>query len=213
MQHQCLLKQIRLWRHKDGRSHGKEVFFQLYVWLRCFWRPTGLHLNFYLFIILFFLCRIDDNRMLKISHSENSRSLFEVETFSVQDREKMLGFPLNYVKQPVDELVGKLQQCFLSPNWTLDADCLNMSEDFSGLKYRFESSSTHPFFEVKLGAPQVSDKTQYIFNADGYAKHLLGNAFSIPVVEHLLRPLKQLYAEREYEAFMYDFPWPPHNLH
>ena len=146
-------------------------------------------------------------------HLETSRSSFEVETFSVHDREKMLGFPLNYVKQPVDELFGKLMQCSISPNWTLDADCLDMSEDFSGLKYRFESSSTHQFFEVKLGAPQVSDETQYISNADGYAKHLLGDAFSIPVVEHFLRPWKKLYAERKYEAFTYDFPLPPHSLH
>jgi endonuclease III-like uncharacterized protein len=45
------------------------------------------------------------------------------------------------------------------------------------------------------------------FSADEYAKHLIGNSFSVPVVEHLLTHLKPLFASREYEGYSYKYRW------
>jgi hypothetical protein len=135
--------------------------------------------------------------MLKVRQYKN---LFEVETFSIGDRERMLGLPIGYVEAPVEKLFATLEKCFSEKDWTLHDDCLALTADFSGQKFRFSAGHLrkHPFFEVKLGAPPVSDKTTYFFNSDGYSKHLLGNSFSIPVVEYLLHNLREIYDTKVY---------------
>jgi hypothetical protein len=45
------------------------------------------------------------------------------------------------------------------------------------------------------------------FTSEGYSKHLLGNAFSIPTVELLLRPLQRIFARKDYPDFSYEFAW------
>lgn len=46
------------------------------------------------------------------------------------------------------------------------------------------------------------------FNKEDYGKHLLGNSFSIPVVQHLLeRLIVTLFKSKRHEAFEYPFPW------
>jgi hypothetical protein len=137
--------------------------------------------------------------MLKVRPCGN---LFEAKTYSIGDRERMLGFPLDYVKAPMEKLFITLEKCFSEKDWTLHDDCLALTEDFSGRKFRFSEGnlSKHPFFEVKLGAPPVSDKTTYFFNCEGYSKHLLGNSFSIPVVEYLLHNLRDIYDTKVYSC-------------
>lgn len=59
-----------------------------------------LHICSY-YLNLLFAARIDDiPRMLKVRSSNNSKTDFEVGTWSVTEREKMLGFPTNYVQAP-----------------------------------------------------------------------------------------------------------------
>jgi hypothetical protein len=55
-------------------------------------------------------------------------------------------------------------------------------------------------------SPLYSEQPSY-FAEDGYAKHLIGNAFSVPVVAIFLRPLKDLFGVREYTGYTYEFPW------
>jgi hypothetical protein len=47
----------------------------------------------------------------------------------------------------------------------------------------------------------------YYYTKDGYAKRLIGNSFSIPAVEILLRPLQAFYSSQEYPKFNYEFAW------
>lgn len=54
-------------------------------------------------------------------------------------------------------------------------------------------------------------KTLYYFDCEGYCKRLLGNSYSIPVVEHLLRPIKDLFLQREYDDTVYSFVWESNN--
>ena len=45
------------------------------------------------------------------------------------------------------------------------------------------------------------------FDSEQYSKHLLGNAFSIPVIEHLLEPLACLFEHQEYDGYNYRYKW------
>ena len=153
--------------------------------------------------------RIDDfPRMGKTR--EKKPGMFEVETYSVNDRERMMGFPEGYVEEPLKDLFEKMTEAFVHPDWTTAMPEL---AKFSGLPYSFKPQQTSPFFLLKAGPPLPhKQKTQYYFSSSEYAKHLIGNAFSIPVMEHLLKPLTQLFASKQHEGYSYPYPWPPHNL-
>ena len=155
--------------------------------------------------------RINDfPRMAKIRKSQSNPNLFEAQPLSVEDREQMMGLPDGYVSTPLQMLFQKITNAFLDAAWDL-----NMPEmaEYSGLPYSYKVKSDPPFFELKAGPPMPEQqKTQYLFTVDGYAKHLIGNALSIPVMVHLMAPLKELFDTRKYENFSYPFAWPPHNL-
>jgi hypothetical protein len=73
-----------------------------------------------------------------------------------------------------------------------------------GLKFAFTPLiGIHPFFQVKI---PVQEKA-YKMNCEDYAKRLVGNAFSVPVVQDLLRPLQTLFVSRKYAGYDYEFPW------
>lgn len=152
----------------------------------------------------------DYPRMAKARKLRNGR--FEVQPYSVSDREKMMGFPDGYVEKPLKKLFRKVTSAFVSPDWTLE---FLEYEEFSGLPFAYRPKEKEPpFFQLLIGSPRPENqKTQYYFTDNEYAKHLIGNAFSIPVVEFLVRPLKKLFKKRDYDDdYSYPYPWPPHNL-
>ena len=62
--------------------------------------------------------------------------------------------------------------------------------------------------EIKLKmAPIPTGKAVVHYTDEEYAKHLIGNSISVPVLEHLLKPLAQLFAQREYPRFQYEYKW------
>lgn len=70
--------------------------------------------------------------------------------------------------------------------------------------YRLEADGCE--ISLKLPVPPTTQQPLF-FNKDGYAKHLIGNAFSVPVVTMLLQPLKQLYPTRKYHGYDYQYHW------
>ena len=80
---------------------------------------------------------------------------------------------------------------------------------FSGYYYKFIATGGEPAIGVQLGTVAKSQKglPLYYFDCDGYCKRLLGNAYSIPVVEHLLRPLRDLFCHKTYPNADYQFQW------
>jgi hypothetical protein len=50
-------------------------------------------------------------------------------------------------------------------------------------------------------------KRESFFDKDGYSKHLIGNAYSVVVVEMLVQPLTSLFATKEYNGYDYAHPW------
>ena len=57
----------------------------------------------------------------------------------------------------------------------------------------------------------MTDFQKIFYNREQYSKRLLGNSFSLPVIEHLLKPLCSIFASRDYPIYEYQFPWPPYN--
>jgi hypothetical protein len=45
------------------------------------------------------------------------------------------------------------------------------------------------------------------YTADQYAKRLVGNAYSVPVLDIILRPLQKMFASKRYEGYTYAFEW------
>ena len=139
---------------------------------------------------------------------------FEVGYYSVADRESLLGYSAGYVEKPVTLLFDKLNVLFHSENW-LDDLFMNKWDydeiiEFSGRNYKFGCNNCNdPSVSVKIGTAEKNGKgnTLYFLDRDGYCKRLLGNGYSIPVVEHLMRPLKDLFSEKEYSNADYRFTW------
>lgn len=110
--------------------------------------------------------------MVKVRHLKGD--LYEAETFDAHDRALMLDYPCDYVWSPVVKVFQK------------GADKLKVGKNWEN---------------VQASTPWVN-KQKYFYDAEAYVKHLLGNGYSIPVVEHFLSPLKEIFAELEYDGYV-----------
>jgi hypothetical protein len=45
------------------------------------------------------------------------------------------------------------------------------------------------------------------YDDEQYAERLIGNGFSIPLMDILLRPLKEKFGKKVYPDYVYDFKW------
>lgn len=147
--------------------------------------------------------RIDDSRMLK-----KNRNTREKGYLSVLERERMLGFPEGYVERAVGHLYeALLENAYSKTNpeekaWRESLD--SKFSCFSGEPVKFRAGP----YEIKLQmSPPLVNQQRDFFTDEEYAKHLLGNSFSIPVVEFLLSKLKDLFGHRKYEGFEYKYCW------
>ena len=75
---------------------------------------------------------------------------------------------------------------------------------FGGLPVRFTSSAY--VLNAELRPPKVNTVNNF-FNHEEYGKHLIGNAFSVPVVEILVRELQTKFAKQEYSDYTYNYIW------
>lgn len=155
--------------------------------------------------------RIDDDRMIT---AQQEGQKYVLNTYSVKDREKMIGLPPGYIQTAMKNLFQKLT-----------TEGLLKAEEVihkTGFKDCSDDASLQPFYrpnmvkrkDRKISAP-LEGKTQFSFyDEEGYSKHLIGNGWSIPVVEHLLQPLTELFVSdslfKTYENYNYDFPWEPY---
>lgn len=77
---------------------------------------------------------------------------------------------------------------------------------FGGLPVRFYSSSPDYSIGIKLKPPKVNTADDF-FDHEQYGKRLIGNAFSVPTVEILLRELQKKFPKREYNDYTYSYVW------
>jgi hypothetical protein len=192
------------------------------------------------------LSRIDDNRMMKCKPNKNK---YLLETYSVCEREKMMGLPVGYVKGPGEwtSLCHSLfflhcfiaNKCdilpFISPVHKLFSELttnafINPETSDKGKTYReflhrdfwhyrkrclfkFQPYSEDPFFQLALSSPQEGKLQPSFYTEEQYCKHLVGNGWSVPVVEHILAQLKDLFADDvllPYDKYTYSHPWEPY---
>lgn len=111
----------------------------------------------------------------------------------------------------MSQIFDKLEKSFLADDWLTEAldngwD-IEEIQNFGGSKYKFEFNGQG--FTLKVGTMDKNKNgdSLYYLNCEQYCKRLLGNGFSIPVVEHLLRPLKELFLTKAYKDTSYKFIW------
>ena len=167
--------------------------------------------------------RIDDKRMLKYkvdADSQKPKQLHHCETYSVGERERMMGLPIGYVQQPLNRLYRELtENAFLNSETSavgktyrdfLPRDCWHFRRM---CKFKFHPSFELPFFQLAISSPLEGKKELSFFAKDEYCKHLIGNGWSIPVVEHLLGNLREMFAEDalvSYQGYDTKHPWEPY---
>jgi hypothetical protein len=78
----------------------------------------------------------------------------------------------------------------------------NYNEIKAGEPYRFVNFDGN----MKMAPPQVTAQPMF-FDQEGYAKHLIGLAYSVVVAEHLLLGLQKVFKKRHYDGYNYRYPW------
>mmetsp|Transcript_10420 Transcript_10420/g.15921 ORF Transcript_10420/g.15921 Transcript_10420/m.15921 type:complete len:775 (-) Transcript_10420:120-2444(-) len=181
--------------------------------------------------------KIDDNQTVRmyVFQKNPKDKKFYGRPFTVLERERLMGYPEGYVEKPVRKLFDKLTEDALKLNSKNESKWQSQLhskyhcfagnyhefpwEVCKGDFHRFETTVV-PEVKLKL-APHFSgtlkneDDSNYnidFFDAEEYAKHLVGLAYSVPVVEHLLKPLQQIFKPRWYEGFsehQYKWAHPP----
>ena len=168
--------------------------------------------------------RIDDDRMLKCKKLKDSGSLgarYLVDTYSVEDREVMMGLPSGYVALPMNKLYDELTNgAFLLPETnpgTTYRDFLPRDLWHLRKKCRFKEkpSRDDPLFQILISSPLEGKAELDYFSRDQYAKRLIGNGWSLPVVEHILEPLRDLYRDEKIlkpcgDRWTYSYRWAPY---
>jgi hypothetical protein len=166
--------------------------------------------------------RIDDDRMrakFRVDSEAKYNGSYDVQSYSVSERERMMGLPVGYVEEPLRHLFTELaKNAFVLPEsnegktyrdylprslWHFRKRC----------KFQFHPSSEYPFFQLHLSSPLEGKKLLTYFSQEQYCKHLIGNGWSIPVVEHLLGKLPEIFdanCMKQYEGYEYVFPWEPY---
>lgn len=167
------------------------------------------------------LFRIDDDRMMRLKRVDDVGDTFYCSTYSVREREIMLGYPVGYVENALRSLYEDLtQKAFMLPEHTIGKTYKHFLDEnlwhFVKCCYKFApKNGDSPFFQIKISGPKEGKKDLSFFDEQEYCKHLLGNAWSIPVVEHIMKPIQKLFAGetlfKQYKGFDYIFPWPPYN--
>jgi hypothetical protein len=163
--------------------------------------------------------RIDHKeRMIKVRLHDDR---IEATHYTVEDREMLLGFPKGYVECVVKRIFERVEESFEAEDWFANAQekvwDLDELLSLSARSYKFFkcSDSNETKLSLKLGTVEklANDDTKslYHYDSDGYCKRLLGNSYSIPVVEHILRPLCGLFLKKQYNNADYCFAWQSEN--
>lgn len=168
------------------------------------------------------LSRIDDDRMIKCkldgSSGRNSSSKYQIETYSVAEREKMMGLPKGYVENHLSRLFGELtEKAFLLPETSQEGKTYRdfLPREFWHFRkkchFKCIAYSEPPYFQLALSSPLEGKLQPSFYTEKQYCKHLIGNGWSIPVIEYLLGSLKELFADDAlvtYDKYGDPYPWP-----
>ena len=127
------------------------------------------------------LSRIDDGRMIRYKlEGSNKKKTYEIETYSVGERERMMGLPTGYVEKAIHQLFSDLtENAFLQPEVSPKGKTY---KDFLDKKlwhfrkkchFKFQPSSVHPYFQLALSSPQEGKLKEDFYTEEQYCKHLV----------------------------------------
>lgn len=164
------------------------------------------------------LTKIDDDRMLKYSTGAGD---FKLESYSVSEREKMMGLPPSYVSGPLKKIFNEITiGAILKPETSADGKTYRdfMDRRFWNLRKKlkfqhYPKYGEEPYFEIGIATPIENKKKLEFFKEEQYSKHLIGMGFNICVIEALLEGLVDLFSNdllKTYEGCDYSFPWEPY---
>lgn len=169
------------------------------------------------------LTRIDDDRMMKAklvdqqsADHQSRRTKIIVEPYSVAERERMMGFEAGYVSKPVRNIFNEITMNGLfKPETSVNETYRDFMPDNlwylrKKINLRCYDLEQEPYFGIKIATPLESKRDLSYFTEEEYCKHLIGNAWSIVTVEHLLRGLVELFPKgmlKTYDACDYAYPW------
>ena len=170
------------------------------------------------------LGRIDDNRMIKYKKTDDTSSRqkkYQIETYSVRERERMMGLPTGYVEKPVSRLFSELSQnAFILP----ESEEGKSYRDFlrrqawhfrRKTSFKFRTNDQPPFFQLALSSPKEGKTQLAFYTEDEYCKHLIGNGWSIPVAEYILGSMTDLFTDDvvmpSYDKYDYHYSWEQHD--
>ena len=129
--------------------------------------------------------RIDDNRMMKYKMDNLSASAasnkYKIETYSVGERERMMGLPHSYVGKPLKALFSDLtHKALLQPETSAEGKCYR---DFLHRRlwhfrkkahFKLRPSSEHPFFHLAISSPREGKQQLAFYEEEQYCKHWIG---------------------------------------
>jgi hypothetical protein len=173
--------------------------------------------------------------LIKTSTGEDNKSYVERRPFNIKEREMIMGLPVGYVDDAgmfECEILSLLQRLLshyyfhcsvadLFQNLLQNGYGITRLEPFEtywkkrlpekyhifgGLPVRFYYCSTIGALCPKLQPPKVNTSAAF-YNQEQYGKRLIGNAFSVPVLEILLRPLQTKFLLRQYQEYSYSYIW------
>ena len=146
----------------------------------------------------------------EVPQNENETLKFRRKTLTVADQERMLGLPVGYVSEAMDFLHNSLREDGFSVEFHEDDrhwyDSLDPKLHWT-MYLQFEFIN-HPetFYAIKI----LHKESGAFLTSEENSNHLLGNTWSVPVLETLLSPLKQICSRRKYPGsdypFEFDFP-------
>jgi hypothetical protein len=143
--------------------------------------------------------KLDDSRMMTVKKIENGCTKYQVGTYSILDREKMMGYPSGYIWNAVIFLWNALANDASGDNWK---DKLDVK-----LHHFYECEFTFKNNVLQISTELEHRQERICLTCNEYAKRLVGNAWSIPVVEALLSPLQLVCESKDYEGFNHKFYW------
>jgi len=172
--------------------------------------------------------RIDERSSLRMyifdkKCASNKRD-YHGRPLTVAERENLMGYPKGYVEEPMNHLFGKLIEInhpYQSAKWreSLDKKYHKFAGNYHGVSdhdpYKYslyqlpkeKSGSIEYCIKMRM-TPPTQCKSASFYEEEEYGKHLIGNSFSVPVVEALLHSLIYYFPRMfKYKKFNYHYAW------
>lgn len=159
--------------------------------------------------------RLDDERMRVYKRDPEKINSYIQRSITAEERGAMMGFPAGYVTNPLKHIfyhsLAGLKSDSCEPDEIYTSRVPQKYHCLSGELVKVENHgwciTSGPKLKAAFAPPTFRDETCAsrikFFNEEAYGKRLFGNAWNLPTVESLLEPLKEIFAEQEYEGYDY----------